>query len=383
VGVVEGFRWLKGYGMRICFIVSEYAGIDRWGGFGVLTRDIAVGLVRRGHEVYVAMPLKPGQTPITHLDGVTIVAMPVPTYRGGHKAMAYASVLRMIDADIYHSQDATALTRVAQRATRRGKHVITFQDPRTIEDWRKQWYPVVRSRVSEWSFLFKYWRDILPGIKHADARYSQAKFVIDKTVRLYGLSEAPAFLPNPVDLPATVPVKAREPTVCFLARWEGKKRPEMFLDLAERFPAVKFILTGACRSDQSVEVTVRKRAAVLPNVTVPGWVDPVARSQILAQSWILANVSTNECLPVSYLEAAAHRCAIMAHINADDFASNYGYWAKEGTLDDFTRGLKELLCENRWKELGDKAYEYVLATHEIEAAIDLHLKAYERVLAGK
>jgi glycosyltransferase involved in cell wall biosynthesis len=368
--------------MRICYIVAEYAGIDRWGGFGELTREIAEAMARRGHEVYVVMPRKPNQKPIAQMEGVTVVAVRVPTYRGFGQAKHYAGVLRAIDADVYHSEDPTVLTRVAQHAAPHRKHLVTFQDPRTIEDWRKQWVPRVRNRFEEWAFQLKYWMNIVPGIHGADACYSQAKFVVDKTMKLYGLSKAPEFLPNPVSFPATAPEKSALPTVCFLGRWEDKKRPEMFLELAARFSDVQFILTGAYKSDGERDAALRKQAAGLRNVTAPGWVDAAARSAVLGQSWILINTSTNECLPVSYLEAAAHRCALLAHINADEFPEKYGYWVKEGGIEEFARGLRFLLEGNRWRELGERGYGYVRATHEREVVIDQHLRVYERALAA-
>jgi glycosyltransferase involved in cell wall biosynthesis len=368
--------------LRICLIASEYAGIDRWGGFGVLTRDLAAALAARGHDVYVVMPLKPTQRPVTTMAGVQVVGVRVPTYRGFRKAKAYAGVFRAIDADIYHSQDPTVLTRVAEYAAPRRKHVVTFQDPRTIEDWRKQWVPRVRNGLEEWSFRFKYWKDIVPGIHRADACFCQARCIIERSMALYGLSRAPGFLPNPVACPTTEPVKSVEPSVCFVGRWENIKRPELFVDLAARFPEVQFTLAGSCAGDPARDAQIHRRARDLPNVYAPGWIGPESRGELLGKSWILINTSTKECLPVSYLEAAAHRCAILSHGNADDFASSFGYWAREGTLDDFAAGLKYLLSENRWKQLGARGYEYVSATHNMDSVIDLHLRTYEQVLAA-
>jgi glycosyltransferase involved in cell wall biosynthesis len=42
-----------------------------------------------------------------------------------------------------------------------------------------------------------------------------------------------------------LPEKSGDPTVLFLGRLDGEKKPEEFMQLAERFPDVKFIAAGA------------------------------------------------------------------------------------------------------------------------------------------
>ena len=85
-------------------------------------------------------------------------------------------------------------------------------------------------------------------------------------------------------------------------------------------------------------------------------------------------------MPVSFLEACAHQCAILSHENPDNFAKNFGYHAKKGNLQDFVNGLKWLLENDRWRELGIKGYEYVKRVHEFNKVIDLHIKNYREIL---
>ena len=64
-----------------------------------------------------------------------------------------------------------------------------------------------------------------------DEVYCQAKYIRPKVKELYGLVSEPGFLPNPVDVPERTPKKADRPTVCFLGRFDGGKRPQLFLEL--------------------------------------------------------------------------------------------------------------------------------------------------------
>jgi len=127
--------------MRICLIATELQGFGAYGGFGVLAHDIAVGLAARGLDVYVVTPRKQGQLPIDRVGDVTVVSYPSPPYTGLASVRPFAAVYSMLDADIYHSEEPSLGTYLAQIGCPHRKHVVTYQDPRTIEDWRQQWAP--------------------------------------------------------------------------------------------------------------------------------------------------------------------------------------------------------------------------------------------------
>ena len=80
---------------------------------------------------------------------------------------------------------------------------------------------------------------------------------------------------------------------------------------------------------------------------------------------------------MTFLEAASFKCAILSSVNPDDFASNFGYWARQG---DSAKGLQSLLSNEKWKPLGEAAHQYVKQTHELNVVVDKHLQAYEQLL---
>jgi glycosyltransferase involved in cell wall biosynthesis len=372
--------------IKICFIATEMAGFDHYGGFGCLTRNIAEGLAAQDMEVYVAMPRKINQRPVEIIDHITVVSYPSPLYVGLKRVLPFAGLYKMIDADIYHSEEPSLGTCLAQMGAPHKKHVVTFQDPRTIEDWRYQWAPRQLSRYRflrrfrEWKFQMRYQLDVGRAVRKSDVCFCQANYIIDKAIQLYRLDKPPSFLPNPVVVPNTETMKAPEPTVCFLGRWDSIKRPELFINLATKFPHVRFIAMGACPNNPERDRQIRSQCEQLCNVEAPGWLGLRDKYQVLSRSWIMVNTSTKECLPLSYLEACAHKCAILSHGNADNFASKFGYWSKTGDLEDFTRGLYFLLEGNQWRQLGENGYEYVKNTHEFNKVIYQHLKIYREML---
>jgi glycosyltransferase involved in cell wall biosynthesis len=94
----------------------------------------------------------------------------------------------------------------------------------------------------------------------------------------------------------------------------------------------------------------------------------------------LINTSWREGLPISYVEASAHQCAILSSLNPDDFTRQFGFWAEKGDLDDYEHGLRCLLEEDRWKERGMRGQEYVKKTFESDRAIERHIAVYESLL---
>ena len=91
----------------------------------------------------------------------------------------------------------------------------------------------------------------------------------------------------------------------------------------------------------------------------------------------MVNTSAREGLPNAFLEAAAHKCAILGAVDPDGFTSRFGFHVRD---DDFSRGLNYLLENRRWAKLGERGYHYVKGTFETSTAIDQHLEVYDALL---
>lgn len=371
--------------MRICLISTELFERGMYGGFGAATRGVAQGMIDRGHEVFVLMNRRPGQKPVEVNGNLTVVSYPGSPYLNVRHTKRFASLFEWIDADIYHSQEPSVGTYLAEVGAPGKKHAVTFRDPRRLDEHKTEWmeeglrgYDLLRR---EWRYRTSYaW--IKRAARQAEGQFAAAKVVISRAQALYNLRQPPAFLPTPVPVPKREMVKAKTPTVCFLGRWDPRKRPELFFQLAERFPKVNFIAMGACQPHfKDRDADLRETWGHLPNLSMPGVLLGEEKSRILEESWILVNTSWREGLPISFVEAAGHQCAILSPLNPDDFASQFGYWAEKDTLDDLAYGLNCLLEDNRWRELGQQAQAYIKETFEFERAIELHLSAYQELLS--
>jgi glycosyltransferase involved in cell wall biosynthesis len=360
--------------MRICLVSVEIFAWGKHGGFGKATRTIGRELVRRGHEVFAVVPRRPGQRPVETLDGIRVL--------GFHPLRPWeaSALLAGTEADVYHSCEPSTATWLAMRARPARKHVVTVRDPRDGRDWALE---LARPSLSRLQVLHNWLYENNPfvrrSVRRADAVFATARSLAPKIRRIYGLPAEPEFLPTPVEIPPP-PAKSPEPTVCYVARLDRRKRPELFLDLAPRFPGVRFVVMGKSR-DADYEASLRRRAAGSPNIEFHGFVDPFGsgdHARLLGASRVAVNTATREGLPNAFLEAAANGCAILSGVDPDGFASRFGFHVKD---DDFAGGLARLLADDRWKALGEAGRRHVEETFSLVRAVDLHEAAYRAVLA--
>jgi glycosyltransferase involved in cell wall biosynthesis len=287
---------------------------------------------------------------------------------------------RLADADIYHSQEPSLGTYLAMHAMPQRKHIVTFRDPRLGSDWRTEFrLPTLNPGQVIANWLYEDNRLVRNAVQRADGWFAAAQMLVPKSRTKYGLPRDPEFLPTPVIVPDHVE-KSPTPTACFVSRWDKRKRPEIFFELARQFPQVQFLAAGKSRNPKWDQY-LREHYAGLPNLNMLGFIDQFqsdALAQILGQSWILVNTAAREGLPNSFIEAAAYRCAILSAVDPDQFTSQFGYLVQQ---DDFATGLSTLLEKKLWLTRAATGQAYVREVFGMDHAIDQHLAIYQRLLA--
>jgi glycosyltransferase involved in cell wall biosynthesis len=284
-----------------------------------------------------------------------------------------------VNANIFHSQDPTFLTWLAQTALPRCVHLVTCRDPRDRSDWWTEFrYAGWRRRMLT---PFNYLTESSALIKHAVQRahgvYCPAHFLKDKIQRMYQPAVAPEFLPNLIDVPTSLPQKSAQPTFTFLARWDRRKRPEAFLELAAQFPEYRFVSVGE-GEDAVYDSTLREKYRHIPNLEMLGFVsrfdEQVRMECLLSETWALVNTAAREGLPLTFLEVAAYGGAIVSAVDPDGFASRFGQRVRG---DDFAGAVRALMADSPL-EKGRLARDHVKAAYENSIALAAHLAQYQK-----
>lgn len=362
--------------MRVCLISVEIFAWGKYGGFGRATRLIGRELSRRGVQVTAVVPRRKGQGAVENLDGIRVLSFKPRDF------LTATRLFREANADVYHSQEPSMGTYLAQRAMPDRKHIMTFRDPRDLEDWGIElklpslnYLQVLANWIYEDNFLVK------KAVQRGDAWFTIGKYLIPKVKVKYEMPGEPQFLPTPVPIPEQVH-KSQSPSVCYVNRWDRRKRPEIFFELARAFPEVQFYAVGKSR-DARYEEQLRSEYGKLPNLDMVGFIDQFTsnrHSQILEQSWVFVNTAAREALPNAFIEAASHRCAILSSVDPDQLATKGGYYAAD---DDFAKGLKTLLENDLWRTQGENGYRYMSEVFELNKSIDRHLTIYEQLTGLK
>jgi glycosyltransferase involved in cell wall biosynthesis len=361
--------------VRICLLCVEIFAWGKYGGFGRATRSIGRELARLGHEVYAITPRRDHQTEIETLDGITVLGY------AQHRPWDIYRLAKLCRANLYHSCEPSLATYIARLAAPDSAHIVTVRDPRDWSDWRVELTLPSKSRAqTAGSMLFENNFLVAHAVRKADAVYTAFNDAVPKVIIKYALAKEPRFLATPTSIPKQ-PIKARKPKVCFVARLDRRKRPHLFMDLADRFPDVEFVVLGSARNPHW-EQELRQAYGACSNLTIAGFIDQFRspfHAEVLSQSWVLVNTSVREGLPNAFVEAAAHGCAILSSVDTDAFASRFGVAVPDG---DFAAGLSSLLENDRWRECGVRARSFVAQTFETGVAIKSHIGAYEGALCA-
>ncbi len=363
--------------MRICFICTEIFAWGKFGGFGRVTRTIGKELVKRNIEIFAVVPKQKNQKEFENLDGIKVLGF-------SKSNPLYAKKLLVeCNADIYHSEEPSFITYLAIRELPKKIHIITSRDPRNFFDWIHELvYPSYNTLQVFLNIIFENNFLVSESVRKASHVFYTAKFLEEKVKQKYRLKNKAEFLPTPIRIPQNEIIKSGDPVVCFIARMDRRKRPELFFKLAEAFPEIKFIAVGKSR-DNIFENYLRKKYSKLKNLEITGFINQFETNKItsiLEKSWVLVNPAKREGLPNAFLEALAHKCAILSSVNPENITENFGFFVKN---DDFASGLKILLENNNWKQKGERGQMYVAENYELNKSIEMHITIYRNLLAAK
>lgn len=359
---------------RICIITSIFHGFGKIGGFGTMARTLASMLSDNDYDVVVAAPLRDGQSVVTKIDGFTVLGLSMTQ-------LVNPRTYARIDADLYHSQSPNLMSTAAKLAKPGAKHVITCRDPRTIGDWLIEIRDAtLRRKVRNLALMFFEEGPLVTStIRRADCVAFAARFLKGKIEKMYRPRSPLVFLPNIENVPEEIPRKSANPTVCWVGRFDKRKRPEIYIEVARKFPDVRFTMVGIAE-DRKWQKQLETMASSVSNLDLPGYVDKFEDSRFYdyyESSWIFVNTASREAHPLTFFEAAGRGCAILSYVNPDDFASKFGYWAAK---ENFEEGLSYLLSDDNWRRHGAMAHEYVKRYYSYKVASEAHLKLYEELL---
>ena len=278
------------------------------------------------------------------------------------------SALRRADADVYYVSCAGMHLGLAALFCKTHKRRVVF---RVAHD----------ADCDPTALLVEYWRDrqlYAYGLRRADAILVQSRRQQQAMLANFGLRSALAGML--VDAPQQLrPPCARDIDVLWVNNLRAFKRPELFLALAARLPALRFHMIGGTQpGEQALFDRIRNEAAGLPNLTFHGAVPYQEMDDKYGRARLFVNTSVSEGFPNSFLQAWIRGTPVVSFFDPDGLIQHQGLGAAARSLEDMATILVRHAGDDAlWSQASQRCRDYMKDTHHEETVLAPYLKFFE------
>jgi len=156
--------------------------------------------------------------------------------------------------------------------------------------------------------------------------------------------------------------------ILWVGRADQLKRPDLFVELAKRFPEERFLMIMAGRFEKP-DV---KNLKVLNDVPYEKMNDYYASAKILVLT------SETEGFPNVFLEAWKNKTPVVSlFVNPDKVLTEHKTGIYSETFEQMVKDVKLLLDnQKKWKECSENGYKYVTKKHNIKKVMEQYKKFF-------
>jgi len=325
--------------MKVCIVSMNLATYfdptprAKYGGAEVQAVFVARALKDQGIDVSLVVANLPADVRIPYPtenafrsdEGLPVLRFFHPRMTGIYDALARAN------ADVYYQRNAGMITGlVARFARKHGRLFIYGAGSDTDFSFRDVLIEGFRDRV-----LFTY------GLRRAHGVVVQSNAQLEMARR--SLTAPVAAISNgvlPVDHPG---VNAGGP-ILWAGALRSVKRPNLFIELARRFPSREFVMVGGnTTTEVAYAASTEKEARTVPNIRLTGWLPNSDVVREIARASVVVNTSVVEGFPNVYLEAWNHGVPVVSFNDVDGLLAHEELGALCSDLDDMEKKLRALL----------------------------------------
>ena len=285
--------------------------------------------------------------------------------------------MQRIDPHIIYLQGACAYMGIAARYARSSPCTLIWH---IASSYDVQPFRVRLLRTIPFDYIDK--RMIEYGIRHADYIFGQAKYEEDLLRRNYGRTcdlIVGNWHPEP-----TVPCTKEPPVkVLWVANIKPLKKPETFIDLAERLGTVteaEFLMIGR-PGDAKYQGRLEARMRKVRGLTYLGEKSNEEINRLLARSHLFVNTSDYEGFPNTFVQAWLHEVPVVSlHVDPDDLLARQGLGFHSGSLDKLVQDTR-IMIENAdlRARIGKKAKAYAREHHSLAKNLNQVAAFFERI----
>lgn len=369
--------------LKICFItdygygvLSGAEGVRIVGGAEVQQCLLATELARRGHDVSM-ISVDFGQAEGERIEGVkSIKSHPlkagIPGLRFLHPRLTGLwSAMKRADADIYYKRGAGSAIAIAGLFARRhGRHLVFGSSSDTDFDPSLPRIPGARDR-----WLYR------RGLPYADAIVAQNERQVSDCRKHFGRDAA--------HINSCYGHQGQPAEFDGVVLWAGNlrtvKRPELFLDLAQRLPQFRFRMVGAGDFHSAGRYEwLNERALKLGNVEMTGFVPFAEVERQFDGASLLVNTSSAEGFPNTFLQAWSRGMPTVSFFEPGARVGTMRVGSSVPTLDAMVERVRQLKSDRgEWQVQGQHAAQYVRLHNSIRTVVDRYELVFDRLVRGQ
>jgi glycosyltransferase involved in cell wall biosynthesis len=216
------------------------------------------------------------------------------------------------------------------------------------------------------------------SLRRAGAVFTQNTTDRDKLKTRTGIESIFVLNGHRIDSPDSGP----RDSVLWAGRSEDVKKPGLFIDLAARLPAYKFIMICQRATIDVGYEKLKEQAAHLKNIEFIEHVPFDKMAEYFRRAAVLVNTSDSEGFPNAFIQACAAGSAILSlNVNPDGFLEkfNCGLCCR-GNFDKMAALLKAMLENKTYIDLGVNGRRYAEANHDIAKIINVYKDVFKNLV---
>jgi glycosyltransferase involved in cell wall biosynthesis len=357
--------------IRVCFIAPKAYPLFNpdvkkvFGGAEVDLYFLAIELAKDKNFTVSFLVADYGQPETVTIEGVRIIKTLDFTKNSLNGAIKVWKGLREADARIYFQEAASWGTFLAALFCKLHKKAFVYRTASQQEcdgTYLKQHY--FAGRAFRWA---------LRNAAKTIVQNEMDKQNIEQTLGVCSI-----IYPNAQRLPVLSEVQ--KDIILWVGRSAQVKRPELFIELAEKIPNERFVMIcQRATGDQNYDLLL-SRAREVKNLQ---FIERVPFAEIgcyFQRAKVFVNTSDSEGFPNTFIQACNYAVPILSlKVNPDGFLDKYNCGQScNSQFQKLVDSLKFMLAENNFLKPGKNARRYAEQNHDINKIVE----EYKRLFAG-